>query len=218
MSQHNNPIDETKAVRRRGRTWLGLRENADRVAPKCRPRSLVGTPDRHYVRMTGEHLPMSFEIETARLSLRLMAPVDGTLLLELEGEHEGGTNATLAETQALIADQNLKSRASGIGFLTAERRIERDAIGYCGLFVGRASFDEPEIAYELLRRVHGHGYATEAARAVLDAAWATGRTRVWSTVGAWNAPSLRVLEKLGFHRDHSVTDERGETVYMVRDA
>jgi RimJ/RimL family protein N-acetyltransferase len=38
-------------------------------------------------------------------------------------------------------------------------------------------------------------------------------------VGAWNAASLRVLEKIGFHRDHSIIDEhRGEIVYMVRDA
>ena len=41
-----------------------------------------------------------------------------------------------------------------------------------------ATFDEPEIAYELLRRVHGQGYATEAARAVLDTAFATGRRRI----------------------------------------
>ena len=54
--------------------------------------------------------------------------------------------------------------------------------------------DEPEIAYELFRRVHGHGYATEAGRAVAGAAAATGRKRLWSTVGSWNAPSLRVLE------------------------
>ncbi len=74
--------------------------------------------------------------------------------------------------------------------------------GYCGLIVGRCTHDEPEIAYELLRRFHGHGYATEAARAVLEAAFATGRTRIWSTVGAWNTPpSLRVLEKIGFRRD-----------------
>lgn len=75
-------------------------------------------------------------------------------------------------------------------------------MGYCGLIVGRCTHDEPEIAYELLRRFHGHGYATEAARAVLEAAFATGRTRIWSTVGAWNTPpSLRVLEKIGFRRD-----------------
>ncbi len=91
-------------------------------------------------------------------------------------------------------------------------------IGYCGLIVGRATLEGPELAYELFRRAHGHGYATEAARAVLDAAFATGRERVRSTVRAWNAPSLRVLEKLGFRRERSVTDERGELVHLVCDA
>jgi RimJ/RimL family protein N-acetyltransferase len=136
----------------------------------CRYRSALRTAIRQYERMEDTYLPMSFEIETARLSLRLMAPVDGPLLLELEGEHEGGTAKTLAEVQTLIAEQNLKSRSNGLGFLTIERRIERDTIGYCGLLVGRATFSEPEIAYEILPRVHRQGYATEAARAVLDAA------------------------------------------------
>lgn len=176
-------------------------------------------PTRHYVRMADGYLPMSFDMETARLSLRQMTPADGALLLALEDEHEGGSTRTLAETQARIAELRLESRTSGLGFLTLERRNEGDTIGYCGLLVGRASFDEPEIAYEILPRVHGQGYATEAAGAVLDAAWATGRTRVWSTVGAWNSPSLRVLEKIGFRRDHTITDERrGEIVYLVRDA
>jgi hypothetical protein len=35
---------------------------------------------------------------------------------------------------------------------------------------------------------------------------------------SWNRSSFRVLEKNGFHPDHSITDERGELVYMVRDA
>ena len=89
---------------------------------------------------------------------------------------------------------------------------------HCGLVVGRASVDEPEIAYELFRRVHGYGYATEAARVVVGAAVATGRKRLWSTVGTWNAPSLRVLEKLGFHRDHVDPDHdgRGEVIWLTR--
>ncbi|MEU9455391.1 GNAT family N-acetyltransferase [Streptomyces sp. NPDC048277] len=57
--------------------------------------------------------------------------------------------------------------------------------------MGRASLDEPEIAYELFRRAHGQGYAAEAASAVLDAAITTGRTRLWATVRSWNAPSFR---------------------------
>lgn len=105
----------------------------------------------------------------------------------------------------------------GIGALTICRRAEGDAIGYCALIVGRGSLDEPEIAFELLRRFHGHGYATEAAQALVAAAAATGRRRLWSTVGAWNTPSLRVLEKVGFRRDHSITDDRGDLVYLVCD-
>jgi RimJ/RimL family protein N-acetyltransferase len=73
-------------------------------------------------------------------------------------------------------------------------------IGYCGLIVGRATQEEPEIAFELFLRVHGLGFATEAGRAVVAAAAATGRSRLWSTVRAWNQLSLRVLEKLGFVR------------------
>ena len=86
----------------------------------------------------------------------------------------------------------------------------------CGLIIGRATADEPEIAYELLKRVHGHGYATEAARAVLDAAIATGRERLWSTVRTWNTPSFRVLEKLGFERDHVSAGDGGEVVWLTR--
>jgi RimJ/RimL family protein N-acetyltransferase len=160
---------------------------------------------------------MSFSIETERLSLRLRRPEDAAWNLELLGEHDGGTTLTIAEAQRHLAEQNTQAHQSGIGFLAIQRRAEGDLIGYCGLLVGRGSFDEPEIAYELLRRVHGHGYATEAARAVLEAAFATGRRRLWATVAAWNAPSLRVLERIGFRHDHSVTDERGELVYMVRD-
>lgn len=121
-----------------------------------------------------------------------------------------------------VARQNIvkqlgRAAESGIALLPIRRRAEGDFIGYCGLVVGRATIDEPEIAYELFRRVHGHGYATEAARAVLDAAIATGRTRLWSTVRAWNAPSLRVLEKLGFERDHVAPDDgRGEVVWLTR--
>ncbi|MGH3619152.1 MAG: GNAT family N-acetyltransferase, partial [Pseudonocardiaceae bacterium] len=97
--------------------------------------------------------------------------------------------------------------------LAIHRRVEGEFLGYCGLVVGRASLDEPEIAYELLKRSHGRGYATEAARAVLGAAVVTGRSRLWATVRTWNAPSFRVLEKLEFQRDHVSEDERGELVW-----
>lgn len=161
---------------------------------------------------------MTFSLETKRLFLRLRSQDDATWNLELKGEHEGGTMLTLDEERQRLVEQEILAQENGIGLLTIYRKAEGDAIGYCGLLIGRASFEEPEIVFELLRRFHGHGYATEAARIVLDAALATGRRRLWATVGSWNAPSFRVLEKIGFHRDHTVIGDKGEIVYMVHNA
>jgi RimJ/RimL family protein N-acetyltransferase len=168
--------------------------------------------------VTDRYRPMPQALDTERLSLRLLTPEDATWDLELLGERDGGTPLTLAEVRQRLAELNERAHETGIGFLSMRRRVEGDVVGYCGLLVGRTTLDEPELAYELLRRFHGRGYATEAARAVLDAAFATGRRRLWATVRVCNAPSFRVLEKLGFRQDHSATDERGELVYLVRDS
>lgn len=159
---------------------------------------------------------MALDIETERLTLRLRDERDAEWYRELVGER-GEETVTLEESRARLVRFRDLTTSTGIGALAICRRAEGDTIGYCALIVGRASFDEPEIAYELLQRFHGHGYATEAAAALVEAAAATGRRRLWSTVGAWNTPSLRVLDKIGFRRDHSVTDDRGEIVYLVRD-
>jgi RimJ/RimL family protein N-acetyltransferase len=159
---------------------------------------------------------MTLAIDTERLTLRLRDERDAEWYRELVGER-GEDVPALEEARARLARFRDLTIETGIGALAICRRAEGDTIGYCALIVGRGSLDEPEIAYELLRRFHGHGYATEAAQALVAAAAATGRRRLWSTVGAWNAPSLRVLEKIGFRRDHSITDDRGEVVYLVRD-
>jgi RimJ/RimL family protein N-acetyltransferase len=71
---------------------------------------------------------------------------------------------TVDDIRNRIATQRAGTKETGIALLAIRRRIQGDFIGYCGLTVGRASVAEPEIAYELCRRVHGCGYATEAAQ------------------------------------------------------
>jgi RimJ/RimL family protein N-acetyltransferase len=161
---------------------------------------------------------MAFWIGTARLSLRLRTKDDAECNLELLREHEGGTALSIGEVEQRMVEQNERAQVDGFGLLGIRRRYEPSAIGYCGLIIGRGTFEEPEIAYEVLPQFRGHGYATEAAGAVIEAAFATGRERLWATVGSWNAPSFRVLEKNGFHAHHGSCDERGEFVYMVRNA
>ncbi|NYH51444.1 MULTISPECIES: GNAT family N-acetyltransferase [Nocardiopsis] len=158
---------------------------------------------------------MPFHLETERLILRPWAESDAAEFCALLAERGNGT-PTVEHTRTGIAKQLAATATTGIALLPVQRRDEGDFIGYCGLVIGRSTVEEPEIAYELFQRVHGRGYATEAAGAVLDAAVATGRRRLWSTVGAWNTPSIRVLEKLGFGRDHVSTEDSGEVVWFTR--
>ncbi|MFC8124190.1 GNAT family N-acetyltransferase [Streptomyces sp. NPDC057302] len=158
---------------------------------------------------------MSFHLETERLILRPWAESDAAEFSALLSERGNGT-PTVEETRTDIAKLLAATATTGFALLPIQRRDEGDFIGYCGLIIGRSSVEEPEIAYELFQHAHGRGYATEAARAVLDAAGATGRKRIWSTVATWNTASLRVLEKLGFERDRVSTEANGEVVWLTR--
>ena len=94
------------------------------------------------------------------------------------------------------------------------------AIGYCGLNEhGNGSRAEPELAYELLRRVHGHGYATEAGRAIVSWAQDADYPRLWAGVWDWNHASRRVLSKLGFRelRRKEPSSEHGHSLLTVLD-
>lgn len=159
---------------------------------------------------------MAFQLKTERLELSMWEESDSVWLSKLIGERGVDIPAVDSVRNRLI-EMRKKADENGISLLTIRRRDEGDFIGYCGLIIGRSTLEEPEIAYELFRSAHRMGYATEAASAVLEAAIATGRKRLWSTVGAWNTASFRVLEKLGFKRHHSTFGERGEIVWNVRD-
>ncbi|MFF0345535.1 GNAT family N-acetyltransferase [Kribbella sp. NPDC004875] len=165
------------------------------------------------------------ELSTERLELRCWRVSDAEAQrgLWLERDHralrriDADGHPTVDEFRARQVANPLGSDP-GLGLLVIELRSTGEFLGYCGLTVGQATYDEPEIAYELARRAHGHGYATEAGRAVVDAAARTGRKRLWATVREWNAPSFRVLGKLGFENSGRVDKdpERGDAVWMTR--
>ena len=159
---------------------------------------------------------MPLQLETQRLLLTPEVDQDAAWLAELFSAR-GSDLVTPDEALQRISAMTETLRTTGIGALALRVKPHLDPIGYCAIVVGRSSVEEPELAFELLPRAHGCGYATEGARAVLDAAFATGRERIWSTVREWNAPSIRVLEKLGFVRDHSTTDSHGSVLWLVCD-
>ena len=159
---------------------------------------------------------MPLRLDTERLTLTPETAEDAEWLARLFSARGHG-EVTTEEAGERISTMNTTMEALGIGVLVLRVKPDLDPIGYCGLIIGRASFDEPELVYELLPRAHGQGYATEAADAVLHAAVATGRHRIWATVRTWNLASLRVLEKLGFRNDHNTTEDGREVAWLVCD-
>ena len=71
-------------------------------------------------------------------------------------------------------------------------------IGNCGIRLEKAGALQADIGYELDPKHWNHGYATEAAHAILDFGFSRfGLHRVWSWCVADNTGSAHVWEKLG---------------------
>ena len=82
--------------------------------------------------------------------------------------------------------------------LATTLKPDHQLIGTCGIRLASADAHEGDMGYELAPEHWGQGYATEAARAVLQFGFAElGLHRIWSWCIAENARSARVLERLG---------------------
>ncbi len=75
-------------------------------------------------------------------------------------------------------------------------------IGNCGIRMRSPDAHEADIGYEFDSRYWGRGYATEAARAMLNFGFSQlGLHRIWAQCIAENVASARVLEKIGMQRE-----------------
>lgn len=171
--------------------------------------------------------PVSPTLVTARLVLRPRRTDEAVVYRQLWTERDSRVpahrriDAVGRPTVADIAGRiRAELEAAGLGLLAVERKNDGDVIGYCGLVEsGNGSQDEPELAFELLRRAHGFGYATESAEAVLAWASEAGYERVCAGVRDWNLASRRVLAKVGFQESGKVEIDpaHGDSLLLVRD-
>ena len=166
------------------------------------------------------------EARTDRLVLRRRIEADAAVIRTLWSERDPRVpphRRIGPDGRPTVEDIAARIRAErdspGPGLLAIVRKREGDVIGYCGLrHDGHGSIEEPELAYELLRRVHGAGYATEAAGAVVAWAERAGHRRLWAGVRVWNLASRRVLAKLDFVETGRVEPDavHGDTVLTAR--
>jgi [ribosomal protein S5]-alanine N-acetyltransferase len=136
------------------------------------------------------------DLRTERLTLTDVTEADAAFVLELLNDPGWIANIgdrgvrTLDDARAYIRDRFAKSLwlvvRDGLG----------EPVGMCGL-VDRDGLDHHDIGYAFLARHSGNGYATEAARVVLEHARALGHPTILAITAPDNTPSQRVLEKIG---------------------
>ena len=173
----------------------------------------------------GAALSRPVVLETDRLLLRPWRVAEAVVQRELWTERDlrvpphRRIDADGRPTVADLEESIRTSQVSSTGLLAVERRGAGDVVGYCGLIDSeRGAHGEPELAFELLRRVWRQGYATEASLAVLDWARSSGYQRLWATVWDWNTASRRVLAKVGFTETERVEVDavHGTTLFTTR--
>lgn len=141
---------------------------------------------------------------TERLVLRAPRledyPAFGAHFMSPRSEHEGGPlNRTGAWKEFATAAAGWTLR--GYGSLSIEDRASRAYLGEVGIY-RLATYPEPEIGWMVLPEAEGKGIAREAALALRAWAYATfGWTTLVSYIGAENARSIRLAERLGARLD-----------------
>jgi RimJ/RimL family protein N-acetyltransferase len=108
-------------------------------------------------------------------------------------------------------------RDEGMSLWAVVDRLSSRAVALAGLqweqIDGRRELD---LGCVVAATARSRGYATEASRAVVGAAFAAGYERITAMTGFDNGPALRVLQKLGFSQQGETTFEGGRYAFFVK--
>jgi RimJ/RimL family protein N-acetyltransferase len=144
-------------------------------------------------------------LETPRLLIRAFTADDAPFAYELVNDPDWIRN---------IGDRNVRTLEDARGYLERGPIAMQEkhgfslfavvlketgaTIGMCGL-IRREILEDVDIGFAFLPAYRGKGYALESAQAVMEHAWSVlGLERLVAIVAPGNAPSIKLLEALGF--------------------
>jgi RimJ/RimL family protein N-acetyltransferase len=148
-------------------------------------------------------------VETPRLILGTWLPSDRDLFREINADPKVMEffpfRRTHEEADTFLAKLNNMMKEDGVGFYAVVLKETQEPIGFCGLshpnLPGVFPEQTVEIGWRLATRFWGHGYATEAAKGLLDWAFiAKNLDAVVSFAVEANHRSTGVMKRLGLHR------------------
>lgn len=144
----------------------------------------------------------SFETERLYLKPRTMADLEACLAMDRDTEVTKfipGPWSDPAKHEQFLAERIKKSFGPGFGYWSIfPKEQPSQFVGWILLIPYDGHGPEIEIGWRLNRLAWGKGYATEAARRVLEHAFDTvGVDRVVADIHPENQSSIRVAEKIG---------------------
>ena len=159
-------------------------------------------------------------IETPRLHLRDFIEPDWKALHEYAKDKEvvkylqWGPNSeeqSVNFLRAIIAEHRSAGSKRRNYALAIVMKEEDRLVGGVRLTVQQPEHRNGDIGYVLRRDHWGRGIVTEAASAILDFGFTKlGLHRIYATCALANAPSARVLEKIGMKREGQLREHRFE--------
>lgn len=156
-------------------------------------------------------------IDTPRLILRALAEADVEPLAALWSDADvarymGGAREPAAVTEQIRAALTAPPRP--LDLWPVRERQTGVLVGHCGLLDKEVDGSrEVELVYVFARAAWGRGYATEAATALRDHAFAAlGLARLMALIDPGNAASARVAHKVGMRRERLTTRPGGRVM------
>ncbi len=137
-------------------------------------------------------------IETRRLTLRRFQPGDWPALHRALSDPEVVRFEPYGPFTEAASRYEALARADNKAFWAVCRK-DGSLIG--NVYLDARAHGGRELGCVLARDAWGRGYATEAARAVVDRAFAEGARRVYAQCSPENRASCRLLERLGMRRE-----------------
>ena len=166
---------------------------------------------------------MSF-IETERCILRTwMLPGDAADAAALYGDPDvmryiPRGPADVAGASRIVAHLIALDETQNFGIWPVIEKSTRALVGTCGLAYVPGTADV-EIAWLFKREAWGHGYATEAGRAVLEFAFGhAGLRKVYALIDPMNERSIRVANRLEMRYDRIVRAYDRDLMRYVKEA
>jgi RimJ/RimL family protein N-acetyltransferase len=153
-------------------------------------------------------------LHTSRLLLRPFTPTDTDAIYALQSNPrvlrywDSPPWKERARADRFIAVcKQMEQEGAGVR-LAVDRAADRVFIGWCCLVQVNPDYRSATLGYCLDEAAWGHGFATEAAAALLQWAFhALDLNRVHAQTDTRNTASSRVLEKLGFVREGMLRED-----------